>query len=80
MVWKRPRQFPGWLFVALSALWLALPGTLRAVDAPPLPEGLRAPSQPTAMPEFELPDVQGTTVNATAFQGKVVVVRFWATW
>jgi peroxiredoxin len=32
------------------------------------------------MPEFELPDTNGATLRSAALQGKVVVVRFWATW
>jgi len=32
------------------------------------------------MPAFELPDPNGGTVNSVELQGKVVVVRFWATW
>jgi peroxiredoxin len=32
------------------------------------------------MPVFELPDANGETVRAADLQGKVVVVRFWATW
>jgi peroxiredoxin len=32
------------------------------------------------MPAFRLEAVNGTTVQATDLLGKVVVVRFWATW
>jgi hypothetical protein len=32
------------------------------------------------MPAFRLEAVSGTTVQATDLLGKVVVVRFWATW
>jgi peroxiredoxin len=32
------------------------------------------------MPAFELPDANGETFHSTDLQGKVVVVRFWATW
>jgi hypothetical protein len=45
-----------------------------------LPEGLTAPTQPAPMPEFSVPSVSGTPMQAAALQGKVVVVRFWATW
>jgi len=52
-----------------------------AVATPPdPPPGLAAPPQPTAMPDFSLPDVGGTTVRSADLQGKVIVVRFWATW
>jgi cytochrome oxidase Cu insertion factor (SCO1/SenC/PrrC family) len=52
----------------------------QAADPLPLPAGLTAPSQPTRLPTFSLPDVQGTTVQETALHGKVVIVRFWASW
>jgi hypothetical protein len=29
---------------------------------------------------FELPDANGTTIRSADLQGKVIVVRFWATW
>jgi peroxiredoxin len=32
------------------------------------------------MPSFNLPGVDGTHVDSATLQGKVVVVRFWATW
>ena len=51
-----------------------------AAGSPALPEGLATPSPSTAMPAFELPDANGETVRSTDLQGKVVVVRFWATW
>ena len=32
------------------------------------------------MPEFELPNAHGDTVRSEALRGKVVVMRFWASW
>jgi peroxiredoxin len=32
------------------------------------------------MPVFELPDANGATVRSADLQGKVIVVRFWASW
>ena len=40
-----------------------------------LPPGHHMPA-----PAFTLPDHQGTLVHSADLQGKVVVVRFWATW
>jgi len=62
------------IFLALSPLFTHVAGS------PTLPEGLAAPVQPTSMPVFELPDANGETVRAADLQGKVVEVRFWATW
>lgn len=49
---------------------------------PPLtpPAGLAASEQQVTMPTFRLPSVAGGTVDAAVLHGKVVVVRFWATW
>jgi hypothetical protein len=51
-----------------------------AASASSLPPGLVAVPQPTPLPEFSLPSPTGTTIRSTDFAGKVVVVRFWATW
>lgn len=45
-------------------------GTLRTLPA--------AEQRPA--PAFTLPDHQGQTVGLADLRGKVVVVRFWATW
>ena len=34
----------------------------------------------TAAPAFSLPDLSGRSVSLSDFQGKVVVLNFWATW
>jgi len=51
-----------------------------AAEGLALPQGMTAPSELTTLPVFELPDPDGNTVRAADLQGKVVVVRFWATW
>jgi cytochrome oxidase Cu insertion factor (SCO1/SenC/PrrC family) len=38
------------------------------------------PGQQLPAPAFTLPDHRGIPVHSTDLQGKVVVVRFWATW
>jgi peroxiredoxin len=32
------------------------------------------------MPAFQLPAVDGSTLSSADLRGKVVIVRFWATW
>ena len=56
------------------------PGVRAAETVATPPPGLVTPSQSTPMPAFRLAAVGGTTVQATDLLGKVVVVRFWATW
>ena len=68
-------------FGLLAATLLALhPMHADAADGPALPQGMQAPNQPITLPTFELPDPNGDVVRAADLQGKVVVVRFWATW
>ena len=68
-------------FFLLLGMLLTLGSLLtRAAGSPTLPEGLATPGQSTSMPVFELPDANGETVRSADLQGKVVVVRFWATW
>ena len=66
------------LLLGIGLAWGGLPA--QAADPLPLPAGLTAPPQPTRLPTFSLPDVHGTTVQETALHGKVVIVRFWASW
>jgi cytochrome oxidase Cu insertion factor (SCO1/SenC/PrrC family) len=66
--------------LALCGALLIL-GSFASDAAPPSPpEGLVALAQPASIPAFSLVDINGTTVRSTDLQGKVVVVRFWATW
>jgi cytochrome oxidase Cu insertion factor (SCO1/SenC/PrrC family) len=58
-------------------IWVA---SVRADDASTPPPGLTALSQPKPMPSFSLLALDGKTVDSTSLQGKVTVVRFWATW
>jgi len=68
------------LFLILGILLILSPLGLHAAKQPNPPEGLATPSPSTSMPMFELPDANGETVRSADLQGKVVVVRFWATW
>lgn len=68
------------LLLFLGVLLTLVSPPAHAAGSAALPEGLVAPNQSTSMPEFELPDTNGATLRSAALQGKVVVVRFWATW
>ena len=39
-----------------------------------------APAPPTAAPVWKLKDLDGQFVDSAQFQGKVLVIDFWATW
>jgi cytochrome oxidase Cu insertion factor (SCO1/SenC/PrrC family) len=68
------------LCLLLGILLTLSPFRTSAADVPQLPEGLATPGQLTPMPVFELPDPDGNPVRSEDLRGKVVVVRFWATW
>ncbi len=77
----------GYLRLACHGLFLLLGGALaagvvsaNAADLPPVPGGLAAPSKATRLPAFDLPGINGAMVHAGDLRGKVVIVRFWATW
>lgn len=70
-------------FLLLLGLLLGLnPPHTHAAESPQPPEGLATPAQAGSMPEFALPNAtgDGDTVRSEALGGKVVVIRFWASW
>jgi cytochrome oxidase Cu insertion factor (SCO1/SenC/PrrC family) len=69
-----------WLLLigALVALGLGETNVMGGNTAPP--PGLIEVSSGTPMPAFQLPAVDGSTTTSADLRGKVVVVRFWATW
>jgi len=71
-----------WGLVSIVSLCTVLGGVgmAHAETVPPPPSGLEAIKQPVAMPSFNLPSTAGGTLDSATLQGKVVIVRFWATW
>ena len=37
-------------------------------------------TSPTPLPDFNLPDVSGNQHNISEWQGKILIINFWATW
>lgn len=73
----RPGRFGLWCLVVAMAAIVA--GQVGAET--PLPNGLIALDQP--LPAFDLPNANGPAeaiVHSADLQGKVTIVRFWATW
>ena len=58
-----------WFAVALAADGLFPNPTVMA----PLP-------QPTKMPQFDFANLHGGALRSSETKGKVVIIRFWATW
>ncbi len=38
------------------------------------------PPQPTKLPEFNFANLQGGSLKSSETKGKVLIIRFWATW
>ena len=69
-----------WLALATSALLFGYPLGTTAGTTPEPPMGLAPVNPGMPMEAFTLPGLNGSTFDSSALQGKVVVVRFWATW
>jgi cytochrome oxidase Cu insertion factor (SCO1/SenC/PrrC family) len=69
-----------WLALASVALFVGatLGPATGGTHEPPL--GLSPVKPATPMAAFTLPTLNGSAFNSSALEGKVVVVRFWATW
>jgi cytochrome oxidase Cu insertion factor (SCO1/SenC/PrrC family) len=69
-----------WLALASVALFGgAMLGTATG-ETPEPPMGLAQVTPATPMAAFTRPTLNGSAFDTSALQGKVVVVRFWATW
>ena len=76
----RPPSFAGWvmrwaipiLCVGFVA-WMAVPKTGEAAFQ-------RVPVGGGRMPQWTMPDLEGRPVFSKQFEGKVVLLNFWATW
>lgn len=69
-----------WFILLLGSFLAVSPPSGQAADQAALPTGLAAPGTVIPMPTFELPTPHGEPLRSASLQGKVVVVRFWATW
>ena len=63
---KRIPLFAVAIVAAVAGIWLGL--------------SLRQPATPVARPDFTLPDMQGKPRALDEWQGKLIVLNFWATW
>ena len=46
----------------------------------PNPTVMAPPQQPTKMPDFDFANLHGGALKSSELKGKVIVIRFWATW
>jgi cytochrome oxidase Cu insertion factor (SCO1/SenC/PrrC family) len=81
MIFARKTSPALWLCLIVGiALTLASTARLAASQPVEPPMGLAEIKPAVPMPAFTLPAMGGATFDSSALQGKVVVVRFWATW
>lgn len=75
-----------WVWVLVVALCVA--ACLSAAHAASsVTEGLypnatvmAPPPQPTKLPEFEFANLHGGALKSSELKGRVLIIRFWATW
>lgn len=59
---------------------LGLPGNTHNIQSASVGPGNSTPAAYASAPSWELTDLEGQTVTSSDFDGKVVLVDFWATW
>ncbi len=69
-----------WLFIMALAASACFAVAHAAEGLFPNATVLAPPSQPTKMPAFEFANLHGGALKSTELKGKVIVIRFWATW
>jgi hypothetical protein len=50
------------------------------VQTATVPKGMVAVQDRKRMPTFALPDIDGKIVQSSDLAGRVIILRFWATW
>jgi len=68
----------GW--VLLLALLSPLASAQAAENPFGKPTVMAPPAKPMKMPDFEFANLHGGMLNSSELKGKVIVIRFWATW
>jgi cytochrome oxidase Cu insertion factor (SCO1/SenC/PrrC family) len=69
-----------WLALASVALFVGYTLGVATGETIEPPMGLAEVKPATPMTAFTLPSLNASPFDSSALQGKVVVVRFWATW
>lgn len=69
-------------FISFIAGVLCLMGSAALAQQGPFPRNtvLAAPPSPTKVPDFEFANLNGGTLKSSEMKGKVIIIRFWATW
>lgn len=76
----RPGLIVGLICWLLLGAWLFLGSKLLNLGSDAAQTNLPAARKPQAAPPFMLPDLEGKPVRLGDFEGRVVLISFWATW
>ncbi len=69
-----------WLFIVALGAAVCV-GVAHAADGLfAHPTVMAPPPQPTKMPPFDFANLHGGTLKSLEMKGKVIIIRFWATW
>ena len=69
-----------WMFIVALGVAVCFAAAHAAEGLFPNPTVLAAPPKPTTMPPFDFANLQGGTLKSSEMKGKVIIIRFWATW
>ena len=72
--------WPAWLFIVALAAGACFAVAHAAEGLFPNDTVMAPPPQPTRMPAFDFVNLHGGTLKSSDLKGKVIVIRFWATW
>lgn len=64
----------------LNTLLAALLGSTLMLTQPATADTLVPVPQPTPMPSFKIPGINGSSGSDADLRNKVTIIRFWASW
>ena len=69
-----------WMFVVALCIAACFAVAHAAEGLFPNATVMSAPPQPAKMPDFDFANLHGGALKSSELKGKVIVIRFWATW
>lgn len=74
-------DFKHFFVLIMLAAWYVLAVPVSAQPGPfSGPTKLVAPAVATKVPDFEFANINGGRLKSSDMKGKVIIIRFWATW
>jgi cytochrome oxidase Cu insertion factor (SCO1/SenC/PrrC family) len=69
-----------WLFIVALGAAVCVGVAHAAEGLFPNPTVLAPPAQATKLPPFDFANLHGGALKSSEMKGKVIIIRFWATW